>query len=261
MSRPPAVPLLCLALLVATPALAEECLRCHGPEAVDTAALAVSIHARLACADCHVGVVSEEHRAPLAPVACADCHAEVATAFAGSVHGQARLHGEMTAPGCTGCHGAHDIAPIADPASPVAPRNVPATCASCHEDERLTESFGLPGGRLRTYLESFHGVVNRFGEKRVANCASCHGVHDIRPSSDPGSSIHPDNLGRTCGRCHPGADTDLAGARMHVEAEPDSSPGMYYVRRFYTWFTGGLVVCFLAYITIEIYGATRRRFR
>ena len=28
----------------------------------------------------------------------------------------------------------------------------------------------------------------------AANCASCHGVHDIRPSSDPKSMIYKDNL-------------------------------------------------------------------
>ena len=119
--------------------------------------------------------------------------------------------------------------------------------------------YGIPMRRHATYLDSYHGVVSRYGTATVANCASCHGVHDIRPSSDPASSIHPSNLGKTCGTCHPGAEKGLAGARVHVEATAESSRGMYYVRTFYTYFIGGLMVCFLAYVAIDIYGSVRRR--
>ena len=35
-----------------------------------------------------------------------------------------------------------------------------------------------------------------------ANCASCHGFHNIFPSSDVRSSVNADNLNQTCGRCH-----------------------------------------------------------
>ncbi len=41
----------------------------------------------------------------------------------------------------------------------------------------------------------------------VPVCADCHGKHDIRPSTDQRSRVHPINLPETCGRCH--EDLDL----------------------------------------------------
>ena len=143
----------------------------------------------------------------------------------------------------------------------MAPGNVPKTCATCHDEERIVGKYNLPSGRYATYLDSYHGVVNRFGEAAVANCASCHGVHDIRPSSGPTSRIHEANLARTCGACHPGTERGLSGVKVHVEATPESSKGMYYVRTFYTYFIGVLMVCFVAYMAIDIYGFRRRRQR
>jgi hypothetical protein len=169
--------------------------------------------------------------------------------------------GVAEAPVCADCHREHGVAPPADPASSVASRNLARTCASCHDEERIAGKYGMPGRRYATYLDSYHGVVSRFGETAVTNCASCHGFHDIRPSSDPASSIHPANLGRTCGACHPGLEQGLEGARVHVEARPESSRGMYYVRQFYTYFIGGLMLCFVLYIGIEVYGSLRRRNR
>jgi hypothetical protein len=192
---------------------------------------------------------------------CAHCHGEVADAYQGSVHGRALAAGTTESPTCTDCHGEHAIAAPSEPTSNVAPRNIPKTCSACHDEERLASRLGLPAGRLATYLDSYHGVVNRYGEAAVANCATCHGVHDIRPSSDTLSSIHPRNLGRTCGACHPGVGDRLVGARVHVAAEPSSSRGMYYVRLFYILLIGGLMFCFVAYMGIEIYGTWRRRRR
>jgi hypothetical protein len=47
--------------------------------------------------------------------------------------------------------------------------------------------------------------------------------------------------------------------KIHVEATRESSIGMYYVRRFYMWFIGGLMALFLCYIVLDIYGGIRRR--
>lgn len=35
------------------------------------------------------------------------------------------------------------------------------------------------------------------------------------PSSDPKSSVHPDNLQKTCGECHPGISAELAATPIH----------------------------------------------
>lgn len=250
------------------------CMDCHADQAlqrrteylpgtpvgVDPAVLAASAHAGLQCADCHVGV-GAEHAPHLPAVRCGDCHQKVQAEYAQSVHGVERAAGNPDVPTCTSCHGGHAIASPGDPASRVSARNIPKTCASCHEEERLATRYGMSNRRYSTYLDSYHGVVNRYGEATVANCASCHGVHNIRPSSDPASSIHPGNLGKTCGTCHPGAEGGLVGVKIHVEATPESSKGMYYVRSFYLYFTGLLVLCFVSYIAVEVYGSLRRRKR
>ncbi|MDP6777276.1 MAG: cytochrome c3 family protein [Candidatus Latescibacteria bacterium] len=252
----------------------QACLECHGDPKrtsardnrtvspyVDIEVLFRSAHADLDCTGCHSDLEDLPHDDRPGAVDCGACHDTVAAQYRESIHGQAAKRGSADAPGCTDCHGAHAIAAPLDSESSVAPRNIPKTCAARHEEEGVVGRYNLPSGRYATYLDSFHGVVNRYGEAAVANCASCHGVHDIRPSSDPASRIHSANLPQTCGTCHPGAEKGLSGVKVHVRATPKSSRGMYYVRTFYTYFTGLLMVCFIAYMAIDIYGYRRRRQR
>lgn len=42
---------------------------------------------------------------------------------------------------------------------------------------------------------------------------------------------------------------------------PESFKGMFYVRSFYLYFTGLLVLGFAAYIAVDVYGFLRRRKR
>jgi cytochrome b subunit of formate dehydrogenase len=107
------------------------------------------------------------------------------------------------------------------------------TCGSCHGDVRLTQKFGLPTDRLVSFDSSYHGLAAKAGSQTVANCASCHGVHNILPSSDPKSTINPKNLPKTCGQCHPGAGTRFAISQVHV-AEGRAEPALLrWVREFY----------------------------
>jgi len=150
-----------------------------------------------------------------------------------SIHGAAMAQGVTKSPVCTDCHGEHSIRAARDPASRVSVASVSQTCAHCHEAEGITEKYGIPGGRLETYAESFHGLAARGGSKVVANCASCHGFHDIRPSSDPRSAIHKDNLPATCGKCHPSAGENFAKGAVHVALTAREEPILFYVRNFY----------------------------
>jgi hypothetical protein len=167
--------------------------------------------------------------------------------------------GEMDAPVCTDCHGEHTITRVIERDSKVSLLNTPKTCSSCHEDERVAARYGLVTKRYTTYLASFHGVANKFGDTFVANCASCHGVHDILPESDPKSSINKANLPYTCGKCHPGASENFARGKIHVQATRENSPGVYFVRQFYIWFIGILMVCFVVYVLLDTFGKYRRR--
>jgi cytochrome b subunit of formate dehydrogenase len=90
-----------------------------------------------------------------------------------------------------------------------------ATCTPCHESAILNDKYGLRRGRLATFIDSYHGLKTKAGDTHVANCASCHGVHRILPSTNPTSTIHPDNLQHTCGECHPGISNALAANPIH----------------------------------------------
>lgn len=99
------------------------------------------------------------------------------------------------------------------------------TCAGCHEGVALTREFGVAAERVSSYKDSYHGLASQMGSKVVANCASCHGVHNILPSSDPKSMISANNLPQTCGQCHVGAGVNFATGKIHLTSELVSATG------------------------------------
>lgn len=74
----------------------------------------------------------------------------------------------------------------------------------------------------------------REGSQTVANCASCHGVHNIFRSSDPRSTVNPANLATTCGNCHSGAGKSFAIGAVHVQiSQGPAHPVVEWIRRAY----------------------------
>ncbi len=164
---------------------------------------------------------------------CAMCHTAIAEQFNASVHGQAVLRGAVDAPVCTSCHTAHMVLPSSSLRSTVSPAHVRETCAQCHGNVRLSRRYGLPPDRILSFDASFHGMALKGGDETVANCASCHGIHNILASSDPRSTINPKNLPATCGKCHSGAGKRFALGTIHElqgRAEPRS---VRWARQFY----------------------------
>jgi len=206
-----------------------------------------------ACNDCH-GVhdilPADDPRSPIfkfrVASTCAKCHPQVFAQYKDSIHGRAILAGVDAAPTCTDCHGEHRILAADDPKSPVYVANISrVTCSHCHADQRLNAQFALPTGQVSTYENSYHGLAAREGSQSVANCASCHGVHNILPSNNPRSTIAKANLPRTCGKCHPDAGRKFALGPVHVlPASKAESRWLYYVRLFYL-FTIPTVVGFM----------------
>ena len=184
------------------------------------------------------------------PQTCAKCHGPVKEQFMASIHGQAIARGNSLAPVCTDCHGIHSIKSHLDPNSPVNAANLTqATCARCHEGVRLSQELGVEGARASTYLASYHGLASERGSKVVANCASCHGVHNILPSSDPRSTINQANLVKTCGQCHPGVTEKFTLGKVHVDAPLSADTGskaVRFIRSFYVMMIlaviGGMVL-------------------
>jgi predicted CXXCH cytochrome family protein len=195
------------------------------------------------CVDCH-GAHEERHgfdtSSPVNKMrvqdVCGKCHSPENRQFSASVHGAAIKRGLRDAPACTDCHGEHSILSPKDPRSPVAAANISArVCTPCHGSLELTEKYNLPANRAQTFADSYHGLASRGGSVEVANCASCHGAHDILPSSNPDSRVNRANLATTCGAsgCHPGANARFGTGKVHVVETRKEEPILYWIATLY----------------------------
>jgi cytochrome b subunit of formate dehydrogenase len=201
-------------------------------------AVAKGVEKAAVCTDCHGSheiLGAADAKSSIfkfnVPKTCGTCHSSVEREFNQSTHGQAILRGQWQAPVCTDCHGIHSIQSHKDPTSPVSAQNLAeGTCARCHEGVRLSREFGFEAGRVSTYMASYHGLASQRGSTVVANCASCHGMHNILPSSDPHSTVSTANLVKTCGQCHVGATQSFVAARVHVNAPLSTDKGSSAVR-------------------------------
>jgi len=236
------------------------CLGCHldnpevrarmGPGAGFIASYETSVHGAAltagnagaaTCIDCHGSHEMKRGIDPEArvskshiPDTCAKCHGQIASEYDDSIHGLALARGNIEAPVCTDCHGEHNILLHSDPNSPVAAGNVSTmVCSPCHSSVRLTSKYGIASDRFQTFSDSYHGLALRGGSLEAANCTSCHGVHDIKPSSDPASRTNKANLATTCGECHPGANERFAVGDVHVAITEEKEPILYWIATTY----------------------------
>jgi predicted CXXCH cytochrome family protein len=124
-----------------------------------------------------------------------------------SVHAKPAVKGKEHIVQCTTCHNAHGIVSVKNASSPVYPLNVVKTCTRCHADVALMRSYNpsLPVDQLEKYRTSIHGMRNGKGDPKTAQCASCHGSHDIRAVKDVKSNVYFSNLPGTCAKCHSSA--------------------------------------------------------
>jgi predicted CXXCH cytochrome family protein len=147
---------------------------------------------------------------PAQPDRCAACHqglnverlARPARSFPNDVHARAGFT-------CLDCHGRNEAHMTPDPAggflSRPARARVHQMCGRCHSDAAFMRGFdpALRVDQVAEYLTSGHGRrLLQQNDAEVATCVSCHPAHEIRPPSDPESTVHPLNVARTCGGCH-----------------------------------------------------------
>jgi cytochrome b subunit of formate dehydrogenase len=251
---------------VAPRRLAETCGKCHAnPEMLALTGVKItqplgaytdSVHARgvargehaATCSACHGSHAilpaadprSQVHHTRV-PETCGQCHDKIFATFAQSVHGRAAAKGIQDSPVCTDCHGEHRILSPEESGSPVFASNLPMmTCGRCHGDLRVSEKFGLAAGAVAAFEDSYHGLAGRAGNRTVANCASCHGVHDILPSADPRSHVNKANLAKTCGTCHPQAGARFAIGPVHI-LPGQQHAAVYWVRLIYIWLIWGVI--------------------
>ncbi len=268
--------------------LAQErvCLSCHldnpdvraqmSPSAGFIAAYEGSVHGsalakgnpRVAnCMDCHGSHEMRKGSDPLSrtnkmniPATCSTCHKDIGKEYAQSIHGVAAGKGNPESAVCTDCHGEHNILRHTDPKSPVATRNVSLqVCSPCHSSVRLTQKYGIASDRFSTFSDSYHGLAIKGGSIEVANCASCHGVHNIKSSKDSTSTIYPGNLAVTCGKCHSGANARFAMGSVHVTVEKEDDPAMYWISTIYVILIVTIVGGMFAHNTADFIRKARRK--
>jgi len=193
------------------------------------------------CTDCHgvhnIQGVGEPHLAARNPETCGKCHSLIFDEYKQSIHGRQALQGNIDAPLCIDCHGEHKVASPADKQSPTSKGHIPDTCSACHARPEIMKKYGVPEDRIKTFIESFHGIAIGYGDEAEANCTSCHGVHDIRPAGEPMSKVNPANLAKTCGQanCHPGMPEKIAKARIHRDINEKKSGAPFYVQKILLW--------------------------
>ncbi len=168
------------------------------------------------------------------PKTCAKCHNDIFIKYSQGIHGKALNAGILDSPNCSDCHGEHEILGVDDPSSPVNISNASDyVCGKCHNDPQLIEKYGLGKEHFSSYQDSYHGLAVKGGSLKAANCISCHKAHDILPQSNIASSIHPDNLTKTCQKCHPMANDAFAASYSHNIAEEQFATMNRYIEVIY----------------------------
>ncbi len=167
-----------------------------------------SVHYNIECAKCHTGADDHTKGRPcktLDKVQCSNCHNEVANKYYFSGHGTAYKNQDPNAPFCTTCHGTHETKSRFDDTSPTYRGNIPNLCGDCHQEDgdANINAHLKEVDALHDYSTSVHGRgLERKGLLVSAVCTDCHTTHLELKESDTLSSIHPENVSKTCANCH-----------------------------------------------------------
>jgi len=209
-----------------------KCVRCHKEE---TAQHYASVHQLndIGCAVCHSEIHTQQAwhgDKNIAVQKCAECHDDAYEQYQGSIHGQSVAGGNMDSAACIDCHNLHEIKEIGDPGNHETTAFHTDVCLKCHDNEELMEKNGVTNIAVETYLESYHGKNYALGfPEKVAGCADCHNAHLILPPDNPKSSLYPDNLVATCGKCHENSSAQFVKFYPHGQmTDKENFPILYY---------------------------------
>lgn len=190
-------------------AAAPSCSSCHGKHDIREKADAKAKTARA-----HI------------PETCGSCHTAILAEWMGSAHGAALGNGKK-GPVCSTCHESHAVK---RPDTAESRHRMSDGCGDCHK--AFTAAF----------KDSFHGKATSLNNRKAAACADCHTPHANLPASDPRSSVHPDNLAKTCGTCHPNVNASFLSFDPH--ANPADPKRNSYVHWIFLGMTGLLLGVF-----------------
>jgi predicted CXXCH cytochrome family protein len=196
------------------------------------------------CNSCHGSHHILSRKDPQSPTAkanipetCGKCHAGITAHYFEGVHGKAIAAGKMSAPVCSDCHTAHAIE---QPTAAGFRMQSTPICGSCHKD------------KFSTYRDTFHSQLGALGGYvETARCWDCHEAHDVRPKSDPHSTVNQANLVTTCGKCHAGANVNFVQYQPHANARVRKlNPALYFVRLFMNLLLIGVLTFFVIHTVL-----------
>ncbi len=191
------------------------------------------------CTSCHGSHHVLSHKDPQSPTfksnvpqTCGTCHAGITNDYMAGVHGKGVAAGHTAAPVCSDCHTAHAIE---QPTASAFRMQSTPICGNCHKD------------KFSTYRDTFHSQLSSLGGYvETARCWDCHGAHEILPASDPRSPVAPQNLVKTCGKCHAGANASFVQYQPHANAKNRKlNPALYYIRLFMNLLLAGVLTFFM----------------
>jgi transcription elongation factor Elf1 len=264
----------------------QTCSQCH---AAKYTAYEGSVHASLVaegsagapvCSDCHSSHSIQERSVyePVSGEPCSTCHEAIYDAYASSVHGQAREHGNVIreahvqAPICSGCHQAHDVTAVA------ASNYLRDTCLDCHEGAAVAHEQWLPNAGMHLQSVSCAACHSPMAERRVdlqlydkltrvpvvqgeEDTPIADRLREIDASGDGLSPVELWKLVRASSREGNGTDVTLRG-RMEVATGVDAhrlAPRIEAVRSCESCHQGGAEA--FQNVTVSISGSDGRKQR
>ncbi|MDH5560151.1 MAG: hypothetical protein OEY59_04770 [Deltaproteobacteria bacterium] len=189
------------------------------------------------CVSCHTAHGELPAKNPLSSVhpdkiaeTCSQCHYGIFEKLNRSIHSPHLSETIGKTPTCNNCHSSHQIKNVETSNFRL---EITSQCGTCHKT------------LAQTYFNTYHGKVSRLGMKAAAKCQDCHGSHEIKPKSDPTSTLHPDNIVKTCKKCHPGANERFVTYLPHTSNyDKEKHTSLYYTYWGMTFLLAGTFLIF-----------------
>jgi predicted CXXCH cytochrome family protein len=144
---------------------------------------------------------------------CFNCHIELEDVHA--VNFKSDVH-YLKGISCAGCHGGDSNSDDMDEAMSEEKGfiGIPSrvnryqACVKCHADEQKMKKFGsnLPANQYDEIQNSIHFKPTFNNQGPIADCITCHSVHNIKRVKDLSSKVYPTRITALCGSCHSSAE-------------------------------------------------------
>ena len=144
---------------------------------------------------------------------CIKCHSDLDDTHAKLFKTDVHFFKGIT---CAGCHGGDptsddmDVAMSKENGFIGVPSRVNRfeVCINCHADANKMKGYGsnIPTDQYENLKISIHFQPTFNDQGPIADCVTCHSVHDIKNVDNPASKVYPTKIIELCGSCHSSAE-------------------------------------------------------